>query len=144
MAVRRSPPTGGNSTMKAAYITPEPSDGPWEPLMLSLTREMVGSLRELGVEVFEVNLKARREAPGEWYEKMSRFAPDFLSAVNWNYLLLAGVFEPRLLHVPFPVVALWDDPLGAMVNHLSYRPEAWEEAETEASPKDSNSRIKAI
>ncbi|HKB35266.1 MAG TPA: glycosyltransferase, partial [Gemmataceae bacterium] len=100
-------------------------------------------MSQQGVEVLDINLKALRESPAHWFDTLNRFRPDFLTAGNWNYLLVAAVAEPRLLRVPFPIAALWDDPLGAMVNHCMYRPEVWEEAEAEAAPKGVVYRVKA-
>jgi Glycosyl transferases group 1 len=115
--------------VKAAFVSPEPSAGPWGSLVHSRTTELCASLQELGVAVRQFRVEAFGEDPAGQLRELHRFGPDLVTAPNFGYLLLAARAEPALLRLPCPTVTMWDDPLGAMVNVASYDDDSWGRAE---------------
>jgi hypothetical protein len=102
--------------MKAVFITPEKSTSGFEPLMWLIAQEMIQTLRSLGVEIRPVTVNVSGELSHTAHEIM-QFKPDFVTAPNFNYFLAANSNGNHIFRsLERPVVALWDDPLGALAN----------------------------
>jgi len=108
--------------MKAIFLVPERSAQGFEDMMWLRTQEMSETLRGLGVEVQELDMGALPTmSAADLHGRIRSFRPDFVTAPNFNYYLLAGLRKG--LHELFEdtgaqVAALWDDPLGALANFL--------------------------
>ncbi len=105
--------------MKAIFITPEERNFGFEPVMWLRSQEMIQALGSLGVDVRPISLpefqqRCRTDSGG-----LDEFNADFITAPNFNYFLVAASQDGRLPRtLDRPVVALWDDPLGALANSL--------------------------
>lgn len=107
--------------MRAIFITPEERAAGFEPVMWLRSQEMIRTLTQMGVEVRPVTFPAFATQCAERSPEMARFKPDFITAPNFNYFLVAASREGRLPRVlDKPVVALWDDPLGALANCMRH------------------------
>lgn len=107
--------------MRAVFIAPDESNVGFEPVMWLRTQEMIGALSRRGVEVRPMTLRAFAESCRGASTELARFDPDFITAPNFNYFLVAANDEGRLPRVlDKPIVALWDDPLGALANCMRH------------------------
>jgi hypothetical protein len=119
----RGVPRGAKAGLvKAIFLLPEASAQGFEDMMGLRAREMSAALSRLGVEVQELDMgELQSIGTNELRARVVGFRPDFVTAPNFNYYLLAGLRKG--LHELFEdtgirVVALWDDPLGALANFL--------------------------
>jgi hypothetical protein len=110
--------------LKAVFIMSDPDEGPWSRLTGSLTTEFLRAFDELGVTVQFVEHGLLTRDPEAGLRQIERACPDFLTALNFNFLVMAAGGDEGLLHLDIPTVALWDDPLGALVNFMCY-PSRW-------------------
>jgi hypothetical protein len=103
--------------MRAIFITPEERDAGFEPVMWLRSQEMINTLTRLGVEVRPVTFPLFARLCAQQSSEMAGFKADFVTAPNFNYFLVAASEEGQLPSVlDKPVIALWDDPLGALAN----------------------------
>jgi spore maturation protein CgeB len=74
----------------------------------------------LGVEVLPLNVDRASGESQNTLRVIKEFKPNFITAPNFNYFLSAVLSEKDLFNFSeVPVVALWDDPLGALALHLN-------------------------
>jgi len=106
--------------VKAVFFAPDPHEGAWASLVAQCAQEYLRAFDELGVRVQVVEQRQLARDPAAGLLAIERFAPDFVTAVTFNYLLLAASADDRLLHLDVPTVARWDDPLGALANRFNY------------------------
>jgi hypothetical protein len=112
--------------MRATFIQADVNEGSFSRLIWLRTQEFYRAFAELGVTLQVVDQTRLVAEPREALRDVERFRPDFVTATNFNYLLLSARNDPGILHLDVPTVALWDDPLGALANALSYDPSQWE------------------
>lgn len=106
--------------MRAVFITPLKSDAGFEPMMWLRTQEIIGTLRRLGTNVLPLDLPVASQASEDTLRAVESFRPQFFLAPNFNYFLKAAHHERSLFaRFDIPVVALWDDPLGALALYLA-------------------------
>jgi hypothetical protein len=93
---------------------------------------MIEVLRQRGVELEVLHLTDFQQDSTSAIGLLLGHRPDFLTAPNFNYLLIAAAALPCLLHLDIPIVAMWDDPLGALTIHADWEKSAqvWEPAPT--------------
>src|ERR1700722_20204139 len=109
--------------MKAIFITPKPvkAEQRFESIMWLRTAEMIGTLKTMGVEVLNIEFEAAGNPCDQTISSFQTFNPNFVIAPNFNYFLAATVSPKNLFcQSKIPLVALWDDPMGALANHLWY------------------------
>jgi Glycosyl transferases group 1 len=107
--------------MRAVFIAPDESNVGFEPVMWLRTQEMIRALGRRGVEVHPMSLRAFADSCRGASTELARVDPDFITAPNFNYFLVAANDEGRLPRaLDKPIVALWDDPLGALANCMRH------------------------
>jgi len=107
--------------MRAVFIAPDQSDVGFEPLVWMRTQEMIRALGLRGVEVYPMSLRAFADSCRGASRELTRIDPDFITAPNFNYFLVAANDEGRLPRaLDKPIVALWDDPLGALASCMRH------------------------
>ncbi len=111
--------------MRVVFITPTEGTVGFEPIMWLRTQEMIRTLRDLGVEVLPIDVNAFTETLRRNSTKIAKLKSDFLIAPNFNYFLLATGGSVKILEMlETPIVALWDDPLGALALFIN-RTSGW-------------------
>jgi hypothetical protein len=89
--------------------------GTWDRIMRVRADEMLGALAAAGVNVLPLSPDAAADAGHPEARGARAFAPDFVTAPNFNYLLLARSADESLLRLlDRPAMCMWDDPLGAL------------------------------
>jgi hypothetical protein len=103
--------------MKVSLIAADSSvAGSFGPLLGSRTDCMIQALEELGHQVQIIPEEKIVNDLDRTRRTISRFNPDFITAVNFNHYLQAARQDEEILRLDVPTVALWDDPLGALAN----------------------------
>lgn len=120
MTVKPRKPSPSRKSMKVIFITPEKSTLGFEPIMWLRSQEMIQILRNMGVEVSSVDVSAFSELLRRNSHEVTDLKSRFIIAPNFNYFLLAAADGIRMLDsLEKPILALWDDPLGALANFVT-------------------------
>ncbi|MBI4534567.1 MAG: glycosyltransferase family 1 protein [Candidatus Melainabacteria bacterium] len=107
--------------MKAVFITTSTDEQSFEQIMWLRTTDMIKALERRGVVVLQISYHSAQNPTAELIEKVLHFNPDFFIAPNYNFILLSMTSPVNLFKfVTRPIVAIWDDPLGALANSLFY------------------------
>lgn len=101
--------------MRVLIVTPDSGEGPWEKIMGGRVPELEAIFNARGAATSTVGPLALRNEPAA-LQRILDFGPDLVTAPNYNYWLLAGSGNEALYDLPVPVLSMWDDPLGALVN----------------------------
>jgi Glycosyl transferases group 1 len=131
--------------MRAIFITPEENSSGFEPIMWLRSQEMIQGLREKGVEVFPLEVNAFAKLMGRHSDMVAQFSSDFVIAPNFNYFLLAVADQIKVLDsLDQPIVALWDDPLGALANFINRQPSRLAKFFSKITTADPTKRIQNL
>lgn len=105
---------------RVLFVQPGAAGSGFEPLMLARAQEMIRVAEAFGCRVMPVGVDDAASPGEELRRAAARFSPDFVWMTNLNYYLNARAVPGNLLaHLDCPVVAGWDDPLGAL--HQQFR-----------------------
>ena len=119
---------------RVVFLGPPAGDATWDHLVRARAREMTVALEGLHLEVLQLTTDDLIHRHDETHAVIARFDPDLITAPNFNYLLLASLLSTDLFEQPTPVLALWDDPLGALVNYAERKAWFWEREALESPP----------
>jgi hypothetical protein len=107
--------------MKAVFITPEKTTFGFEPIMWLRSQEMIQTLCEMGVDVLPLEVNAFSELFRR--NDVTELKKRVIIAPNFNYFLLAAADRLSTLDaLEEPIIAVWDDPLGALANFVNRQP----------------------
>ena len=109
--------------MKAIFITPEESTCGFEPIVQLRSREMIETLKQMGVEVIPINVHEFGQLMRRNSNEIPKLGSSFIIAPNFNYFLRAAADNIKIIDsLNTQIVALWDDPLGALASLSNGQP----------------------
>lgn len=109
---------------RLVLITPASRGAGFESLVGLRALELRRALERHGVDVLDLDVGTLKTIEADDLdERLRKHQPDAITAINFNYYLLAiarVVVRSAFERVGCPVLALADDPIGALANALPY------------------------